>query len=83
MKAAQAGNRYSYGTYNANVYGSRGYSGSAYGSYSTYTYDAGAAAQAQAAANAQTAQNFQNIKEGLNKSPSFWSDRHIRTRAEG
>ncbi len=61
MNAAQAGNKYTYGTYNTNHYGSRGYYGSGYGTYSAYTYDSAAAAQAQAAANAQTAQNFQYI----------------------
>ena len=61
MNAAQAGNRYTYGTYNTNYYGSRGYYGSGFGTYSAHTYDSGAAAQAQAAANAQTTLNLQNI----------------------
>lgn len=66
MSAAQAGNQYTYGSYNTNYYGNRGYSGYGYGTYSAYTYNPAAAAQAQAAANAQMNQNFENINSSAN-----------------
>lgn len=66
MSAAQAGNQYTYGSYNTSYYGNRGYYGSGYGTYSGYTYNPAAAAQAQAAANAQMNQNFENINSSAN-----------------
>lgn len=66
MSAAQAGNQYTYGSYNTSYYGNRGYSGYGYGTYSAYTYNPAAAAQAQAAANAQMNQNFENINSSAN-----------------
>lgn len=61
MIAAQAGNQYTYGSYNTNYYSSQGYSGYGYGTYSAYTYNPAAAVQAQAAANTQAIQNLEYI----------------------
>ncbi len=66
FSAAQAGNQYTYGSYNTGYYGNRGYSGFGYGTYPAYTYNPGAAAQAQATANAQMNQNLENINSSAN-----------------
>jgi hypothetical protein len=66
ISAAQAGNQYTYGNFTTRYYGNHGYYGSGYGTYSGYTYNPAAAAQAQAAANAQMNQNFANITSSFN-----------------
>jgi len=62
MNAANAGNTYQSGNYNASVYGSNGYNAYGSGSYTGYTYNPAAAQQAQDAANAQTQAEMRNIK---------------------
>ncbi|MBI4799771.1 MAG: hypothetical protein HY794_13795 [Desulfarculus sp.] len=66
MNAAQAGTQYHYGSYNTSYYGGSGNYVSGYGTYSGYTYNPAAAAQAQAAANAQMTENLSNINASAN-----------------
>lgn len=78
MSAAQAGNQYTYGSYNTSYYGNRGYSGYGSGTYSGYTYNPAAAAQAQAAANAQMNQSFDNINSSANAALSDLSRKILK-----
>ena len=61
INAANAGNQYTTSTYKTNYYGSKGYVGSSYGTYTSHTYDPAVAAVAQAQVNAQTSQNLRDI----------------------
>ena len=73
--ASRAGYQYQSGTVNTNYYGNYygssgygNYSGYGTGTYSGYTYDPAAAAQAQAAVNDQTAQQMKAVTSAANNS---------------
>lgn len=78
MSAAQEGNQFTQGTYNTSYYGSRGYAGSGYGTYSGYTYNPAAAARAQATVNAETRSNLENINASANSTISDLSRMILR-----
>lgn len=73
MNADNAGYSYKSGSYNATAYDNYGNRAYGYGTYSSYTYNAAAAQQAQAVANAQTQANMQAIRNQTAQSLSALS----------
>jgi hypothetical protein len=64
--AASAGNQYTTGTYNTNYYSKGRYVGTSTSTYTSHTYDQGAAIRAQNSVNAQTQNNMDRINDSAN-----------------